>query len=388
MVKIAHIATADRTIRYFLLRQLCYLRDSGFEVTALSSAGINIKDIEQAGIRHIAVPLTRRITPIRDFFAFVRLCWVLRKEKFDILHTHTPKANLLGQLAARFVGIPIRVSTNHGLYYSPEFPFFKKLFFVLVEKVSAMFADTVFVVNKEDVHRMHQLRIMDKNKIRLLEGGIGINLETFSRETVSEEHTSELRKSLRIQQDDMVVGFVGRLVQEKGLLDLFEVAKRVRVSCPQVRFLIVGATDAEKHDAVNPSIAKEYGVDDICIFTGARKDTPALYTLMHVLFLPSHREGFGLVLAEAAAMGIPVVASDLGGCRQAVENLKNGYLLPSGDIKAFTEAIMKLLKDDELRLKMGIRGEQLARERFDDRKVNDFVLNEYRQVAARKGMHI
>lgn len=387
-MKIAHIATADISIKGFLLRQLCYFQNSYFEVVAMSNRGEAFKDIERVGIRHIAIPFTRKITPIQDFFTLIKLCRILKEEHIDIVHTHTLKANLLGQLAARIVGTPIRISTIHGLYYAPEFSFFKKLFFFLIEKVSAMFADRVFLVNKEDVHRAQRLKIINRSKIRLLEGGIGINLEKFNRVTINNGKVLALRESLGIHQDEMVIGFVGRLVREKGLLDLFEVAKRIRVSCPHVRFLIVGGTDTEKADAVDPELAKEYGVDDICIFTGPREDTPALYTLMHVLFLPSHREGFGLVLAEAAAMGIPVVASDLGGCRQAIEDLKNGYLLPVGDIGAFTEAIMKLLKDSELRLQMGKFGEQFARERFDDRKVNTFVLNEYRQVSERKGLHI
>jgi glycosyltransferase involved in cell wall biosynthesis len=388
MIKIAHIATADFSIHGLLLRQLCYLRENGYDVTTISNTGSAVGNIKKCGFRHIAVDLTRRFTPVRDIIALYKLYKLFRQEKFEIIHTHTPKANLLGQLAAKIAGIPIRVSTVHGLYLSPEFSRFKMLFFILIEKISAMFADIVFLINGEDVIKARQYRIIDGEKIRLLDGGIGINIEKFNRLNISDHHISKMRTSLGICPEELVVGFVGRLVQEKGLIDLFKVAKQVKTSVPNVRFLIVGSADLEKHDAIRPEMAREYGVEEICIFTGERKDTPELYAIMDVLFLPSHREGFGLVLAEAAAMGVPAVASDLGGCRQSVKSNYSGYLIPVGDIDGFTEILLKLLKDPEMRTRMGKQGEQLARDKFDDSRVNRIVMNEYHYLRNRKELRI
>jgi glycosyltransferase involved in cell wall biosynthesis len=177
-----------------------------------------------------------------------------------------------------------------------------------------------------------------------------------------------------------VVGFVGRLVQEKGILDLLDAAKKVLTTIPNAQFLIVGPYDEEKPDALRPDVAARYGVSKQCHFLGMRHDMPELYALMDVLVLPSYREGFPRAPMEASAMGVPAVVTDIRGCREAVEHGVNGLLFPVGDSEALADAVLQLLRDDERRKAMGAAGRKMAEERFDEQKVFDRVLIEYERL--------
>ena len=177
-----------------------------------------------------------------------------------------------------------------------------------------------------------------------------------------------------------VVGFVGRLVEEKGILDLLEAAKAVSSKIPDVQFLIVGPYDEQKPDALRPDVAERYGVGERCRFLGMRDDMPELYAMMDVLVLPSYREGFPRAPMEASAMGVPAVVSDIRGCREAVEPGVNGLLFPVGDAKALAEALLELLSDDEGRVRMGKAGRAMAEDRFDEQKVFERVIREYERL--------
>ena len=183
-----------------------------------------------------------------------------------------------------------------------------------------------------------------------------------------------------------VVGFVGRLVREKGLLELFAAAGFVREQVPDVRFLFIGPVDTHKLDALTPDTTQKYGIADICHFLGMRQDMPELYALMDVFVLPSHREGFPRSPMEASAMQVPCVVTDIRGCREAVDQGRNGLLVPLGDVQALADAIIELLTDREKAHCMGEEGRRMALERFDERRVFEKVKAEYARLLREKGL--
>jgi glycosyltransferase involved in cell wall biosynthesis len=153
-----------------------------------------------------------------------------------------------------------------------------------------------------------------------------------------------------------------------------------------VRFLLVGPIDDQKADMLTPGMARQAGVEEMCVFTGLRNDMPEMYALMNVFVLPSHREGFPRSPMEASAMGVPCVVTNIRGCREAVEHGRNGLLVPLGDVQALAGTISELLTDREKALRMGQEGRRMAMERFDERAVHEKVKSEYGRLLAEKGL--
>jgi glycosyltransferase involved in cell wall biosynthesis len=151
---------------------------------------------------------------------------------------------------------------------------------------------------------------------------------------------------------------------------------------------MVGPFDEEKPDALTPAVAQAYGLHEACIFTGRRDDMPQLYRLMDVLVLPSHREGFPRTPMEASLMGVPAVVTNVRGCREAVEDGKNGLVVPLGDVEALAQAILRIFRDPGLAQRLGAAGQRLARERFDERKVFQIVRGEYARLLQARGLAV
>lgn len=386
IVKVAHIATVAMSLRYLLLNQLLSIQDEGFRVFGISSFGPEASVIAAAGIQHIPVEMTRSFTPLADVASLVRLYDVIKQEKFTIVHTHSPKAGFLGQIAAKMARVPIVINTLHGFYFHDQMPASVRHFYIILEKVAAQCSDSIFSQNKEDIQTAIQERICPLEKIKHL--GNGIDVRHFDPKNFAPQESVRKRLEVDMPVGAKVVGFVGRLVREKGLLELFAAARMVREWVPNVQFILVGPLDTHKRDAVTPDAAQEYGVADICRFLGMRHGMPELYALMDVFVLPSHREGFPRAPMEASAMKVPCVVTDIRGCRGAVEHGRNGLLVPRGDSKALARAIVEILGDPEKARMMGEEGRRIAEQHFDERLVFSKVKAEYVRLLRQKGLPV
>jgi len=381
---VAHVTTVARSLRYLLLAQLGALRERGYQVTGVSAPGPDVAALEARGIAHAAVPLTRRLTPLADLRALERLYRLMRRERFTIVHAHTPKPGLLAQLAARLAGVPVVVNTIHGFYFHERMPAAERRFYLALEKLAARCSDLILSQNEEDVATALREGIARPGQIRLL--GNGIDLVRFDPARLRPEARASTRASLGIPPHVPLVGFVGRLVAEKGLVELLEAARIVHARLPDARFLLVGALDEEKADQLSPETARRLGVAEICVFAGFRHDMPELYNAMDVFVLPSHREGFPRAPMEASAMKVPCVVTDVRGCRQAVRHGENGLLVPVADAAALAEAILAVLSDPALARRLGEQGRRRACAEFDERRVFATVLAEYERLLEAKGL--
>lgn len=369
------------SLHYLLLGQLQALQAAGHDVIGISAAGPHVPTLTAAGIRHLAVPMSRTITPLADLQALWQLYQLLVQEQPTIVHTHTPKANLLGQMAAWLANVPVRVCTAHGFYFTPHTPLHKRLFYQWLEWVPATLTQRLFLINQEDMATCQALALCRPEKTRLLAGGTGVDLHQFS------PAPSQLtRAAVGLPPTGPVVGFVGRLVAEKGLPELLAAAQQVRQQVPDVSFLLVGPVDSEKPDALTPALAEAYGVADCTVFTGNRTDLPDLYGLMDLFVLPSHREGLSRTLMEAAAMGLPAVTTDVRGCRDVVVNGRSGTITPLGNVNALAEAMTDLLQQPEKRRQMGQAARQLALAHFDQQLVFAQIEAEYQQLLREQGL--
>lgn len=378
--KVVCITTVDLSLRFLVFDHLKHLVETGYTVVAVSAPGPYLAEVAQAGITTIPVPMSRRITPFRDLVALWRLVRLLHREKPEIVHTHTPKANLLGQWAAFLSGCRRRISTVHGFYFTPETPALKQALFRLTEHLSALPSHVVFLINREDMETAVRLRIVRGDKVRLLEGGLGIDLRRFHAEGAPAAERARHREGLGIPADALVVGYVGRLVEEKGVLDLFAAFRQVLAREPRAFLLMVGPYDAAKPDAIRPDTAAKYGIGDRTLFTGMRLDTVDLYRAMDVFVLPSHREGLPISAMEAQAMRLPVVTTDARGCREVIVPGETGLLVPPRDPDALAEALLRLLHDKELRSRLGANAQRYAAQQFDQRAAFQAFDKAYRAV--------
>lgn len=374
-IKICYIASIDVTIRFILFNHLKFLKREGYDVYAVCSPGKWIKDIEKEGIKVKTIRFKRKISPIYDLITLAKLFFYLKKEKFDIVHTHTPKPSLLGQMAARLAGIPIVADTVHGFYFNQKKSLPARIFFRFIRKASAKFSDIIFLVNREDMETASRERLCRKDKIKYFGGGIDIN--RFNPEIFSKDFINKKKKELNIPADFKVVGIVARLVEEKGYLDIFKAFKRVLNDFPKTMLLAVGQSEPEKKDAIKPEIVKKYGIERNAIFLGERTDINEIYALMDIFVLPSYREGLGISIIEASAMEKPVVATDIRGCREAVENKKTGILIPQKNPQKLAEAIIYLFSNPAEAKKMGKEGRKKALDEFDERIIFDRIKKEY-----------
>ncbi len=382
-IKVCRIAASDLTLRFLVFEEMKYLRKLGYEVWAVCFPGKWTKDIQDAGIHVEPISITRKLfTPFSDICVLAQLVLLLRREKFDIVHTHTPKANFIGQLAAFITRSPIRICTIHGLYFQRRSSLKKRILFVPIEKIISLIVHKAFSLNKEDVHLLGEWGIYPAEKIVYL--GAGINLERFDPSRFSEEYVAKKKAELGIAHDAKVVGIVARLVKEKGYTTLFQAFGKVLQLFPQAVLLVIGPEEPEKADRFSPDAAQEYGIAEHTIFLGEQADVEKLYPVMDVFVLPSFREGLGRSLLEAAAMKKPVVASDIRGCQEAVDQRKTGFLVPSNQPKPLADAIIHLLSHPEEAKAMGEAGRKKVEREYDYETVLKKIQTEYTKLVQEK----
>jgi glycosyltransferase involved in cell wall biosynthesis/ribosomal protein S18 acetylase RimI-like enzyme len=379
---VAHITTVDLTLRFLLLPQLRRLRAEGYEVTGISAPGPWTDDLKAEGIRHVPwLHASRAWNPIGDARAFAELVAILRRERFDLVHTHNPKPGVLGRIASRLVGTPVVVNTVHGLYATPEDRVLKRLPILAAERLAARFSDLELYQSEEDLRWARRIGLVRPARSALV--GNGTDLRRFDPEAVAARRAG-LRRALGLPEGAVVVGTVGRLVAEKGYRELFKAARLVRSTHPDVRFLVVGAPDADKADAIGE--AEIDGARSDVVLTGWRPDVRDLLGAMDVFVLPSWREGVPRSAIEASAMALPLVLTDIRGCREVVRHGVEGLLVPPRSPHSLASAISALVEDPGLRARMGQAARRRAAERFDERRVEDAVVNAYRRLLERRGL--
>jgi glycosyltransferase involved in cell wall biosynthesis len=379
-VRVAHIATTDLSLEHLLLHQLEALRSAGYDTVGISASGPGAQALEAAGTRHIAVPMSRRFTPLTDLRGLFELWRVFRRERFDIVHTHTPKAGLLGQYAALLAGVPLRAHTIHGLTFHGPLNPRVRFALVLLERVTMLFSNHNFCQSAEDIPVVIQEKISRADRVELI--GNGIDLALLDPSLQPPAKRSRTREALGLTNEHKVVGVIARLVAEKGYFEMFRAAQRIREREPRARFIFVGGLEPEKADAIKLDTLKEFGLQHVAQFLGHRRDVPDLLAIMDVHVLPSHREGFPRSPMEASAMGIPSVVTNVRGCRQTVDDRVTGRLVPAKDASALAEAILELLGDPDLRRRYGAAARQKALREFDERVVFRRITSAYERLLA------
>lgn len=358
MPKIVHITTVPQSL-IFLTGQVGFMQQQGLEIEAISSPGDQLTAFGKAHdvVTH-AIDMPRRISPGADLLSLSKMISALKNIRPDLVHAHTPKGGLLGMIAATAAGVPRRVYHMRGLPMVTATGN-KRMLLTWTERVSCALAHEVICVS----HSLRQVAIEEKlcppHKMHVMLGGSGNGVDAatrFNPERQPKEMGQSIRELYGIPQDAVVVGFIGRLVQDKGILELTRAWRKITQSHPNAHLLIVGPF--ESRDAVPKDIVKTLQNTSSIHLAGFQKDTPAFYTAMDIVVLPTYREGFPNVPLEAAAMGLPVVATAIPGCTDAVDDGNTGLLVPVQNSDALAEAIITYLDDPDLRQTHGRRGRE------------------------------
>lgn len=378
--RVVHLTTVDLSLTLLLLPQLVAFREAGYDVIGVSAAGKYVSALEASGIRHVALEHSTRAADVRSDAAaareFLALC---RRLKPDVVHTHNPKPGVYGRVAACMARVPVIVNTVHGLYAQPDDPLRRRALVYSLERIAATCSDAELIQNPEDLPVLRKLGIPSR-KLHLL--GNGVDLTRFDPVRYGEDRAT-VRAQLGLETDEVAVGLVGRLVAEKGYREVFNAARRLRVTHPQVRVLVVGPSDLDKTDAISRTELDRAAAQAGVRFLGMRSDVERLYLAMDVYVLASHREGFPRSAMEAAAMGLPIVATDIRGCRQVVDHDRTGVLIPVRNPARLAEAIGRLAGNPTLRSELGRAARAKALSDFDDRQQVRLTLDVYERLLAR-----
>lgn len=327
---------------------------------------LGVGKLGEQKIRQIVIPcLIRDINIFFDLLAFLRLWFLFRKEKPDIVHLHTSKAGALGRIAARLSGVPLVIYSTHGHVFYGYFGPIMSAFIIAAERILSSFCDVITVLSELEKKELIAKRIAPESKLRVIYNGI--NLDAFLNPHFDLKNKKE---GFNFSAEAPVIGLISRLEPVKNPLSFVEAARLISEHNKEARFLVIGEGVLRKDMEELSSKLKIY---DKFFFAGFRRDVPELLQIMDIVVQPSFNEGFGLSIIEAQAAAKPVVATRVGGIPEVLKDGGTGILVPSGDAVALSSAINDLLENKHKAVKMGEAGRNFVESRFS----LESVLKEY-----------
>lgn len=377
---LVYVTNAPQSLALFT-GHIGYMKARGFEVHAVSAPGELLSEIgERQNIEVHAIDMARQISPISDLVAVTKLYRLFRILKPTLVHANFPKGGLLGVIAARLARVPIVVYGMRGLIFESKQGARRGLLFS-TEALSCGLAHRVICNSFSNRERAISLGLCREENIRVLANGSSNGVDAagrFNPRNLSPGIEQQIRDDYQIPGDARVVGFVGRIVRDKGIVELESAWQLLKARFPNLFLLLVGPV--EDHDPVPPMVLGSLREDPRVRFIGSVRETPPFYAAMDIMVLPSHREGFSNTLLEAAAMELPVVSTKVDGCVDAVVDGVTGLLVPVRNSQALAAAIERLIVDPELRQQMGQAGRQRVLRDFRPEALWQAQYQQYREL--------
>ncbi|WP_252503974.1 glycosyltransferase family 4 protein [Sporosarcina sp. Marseille-Q4943] len=379
-MKVLQITNVSFTVKKFLLPLVNEMIEQKYDVHIACYKDETGYEIEKDGYIVHHIPFQRNLNVFSHLKSMVALVKLIRKERFDIVHSHTPVASLVARVSARLANVPLIVYTAHGFYFHENMkPIPYKIIYLLEKIWAKYFTDKLFFQSKED----YELAVEKgfQKPANLIHINNGVSGDRFDPELYSRVKS---RESLSITNEKVIM-FVGRLVREKGIVELIEAFHLVLKEIKDATLLIVGDSVTGDRDGMNV----EQLIQSMPIETkeriqllGMREDIPELLCAADLFVLPSYREGLPRSIIEAMAMGKPIVATDIRGCREEVFPDVNGYLCKAKDSNSLANAILKIMKDESNLKRFGENSRKLFLEEFNEIVVLERqmkVFNEFRE---------
>ncbi len=376
-LRLCVMATIGKSIQVLYAGRLEYFIEQGFDITVVCASSDLDDAIRARGVRLITMPLTRAITPLSDIRAVLLLYRFLRKERFDVVEVSTPKAALVGSVAAWLARSRRLVHLLQGLAYEGKTGV-QGAMLRAATSIPCRLAPTTIAVSNSLREQVIADGIGAPESTQVLGPGTvnGLDFTRFSPEKCAQRET--IRTRFRIAQDALVFGFVGRMTRDKGIDELTRAFEAVHREFSHTLLLIVG--DYEERDRPAAESIAFVSSHRAVRHVGWQDDVVPFMAAMDVFVLPTHREGLGVVLLEAAALGIPSVTTNATGARDAVIDGTTGLRVPVGDVPALTAAMKQLVCDAALRETMGRAGREWVCKNFNQKEVWQRQVDAYRAL--------
>lgn len=388
MMTVLHITTTPISLEWLLAPQFRAFHNAGYRVVTASGPGDEARGLHALPVSHHSLSsFTREMSLGSDIRAFSHLRRLIHEVRPDIIHTHNPKPGIIGRLVGSWTKVPIVVNTVHGLYAQETDGLARRAAVYGLERMAAAHSDAELVQSVEDIETLRALGV-PRDRLHLL--GNGIDIDEFSPNSETTRAGDELRRELGIDTSTVVVGMVGRLVWEKGFGELFAAIEELRqkLENKELAVVIVGPEEDEGSGGVDRATLSQVSALRGVHVLGRRRDISSVMAAFDLFVLPSYREGFPRAAMEASAMGLPVIATNIRGCRQVVDDGVTGLLIEPKNDGQLSFAIRRLVQDRQLREEMGRRAREKALSSFDQRDVIDRTLAVYRSLLDQRGMPV
>ncbi len=361
------LTTVSGSIRSFYQGLIDALNKAGFTTTVVCADDPQIRNYIPAETNFFPVKFSRVLSPVSDVKVLWKLYRFFRNKKFAIVQYSTPKASLLGSIAAFLARVPIRIYILWGLYYMGQSGL-KKFMFKTFERIICLLSTNIVPIAHEMINFVNSERLAKKSKCEVMHNGsaCGIDLHRFDPEKWRDSR-NKVRNNLNIPEHAVVIGTVARLTGDKGINELVIAFNRLCNEFPLLYLLLVG--EQEEKDRLLSSTEQVIAENPRIKAAGRQNNPLPYYAAMDIFCLPTYREGFGKVNLEAQAMELPVVSTNVIGPRESVDNGNTGFLVEPRNSEVLIEPLKKLILNDELRKQMGRKGKNRIKQKFDSKDV-------------------
>ncbi|MBL7863233.1 MAG: glycosyltransferase family 4 protein [Cyclobacteriaceae bacterium] len=376
--KLLRITTVSASLHLLLKGQFGFMREHGFDVLTASADGPEITEVKKEGIDHVIIPFTRKVTPFQDAYCIWKLVGMMSRFKPDIVHTHTPKAGLLGMLTAFLLRIPVRMHTVAGLPYMEKTGVLRWVLRV-TDRATCWMATKVYP-NSEAMSRIlvNDLGIPISKLSMIAKGSSnGIDGKYFDTSPALRQEALALKERLGISPDEMVFSFAGRIVRDKGMVELAEAFKTFCIR-RKARLLVLGNFEQDL-DPLPPDTYHFLQNDSRVILAGFQSDVRPWLLASDMFVFPSYREGFPNVVMQACCLEVPVIASDINGCNEIIAHETTGWLVKPKSTDALVEAMTSLSENPDLRKQLSKEARQFVTTHFDQQYIWQQLLSEYQR---------
>lgn len=324
----------------------------------------DIQKMKEADIGVIVLSMQREISPWSDLSTFFKLCFYMKKSKYDIVHTHSSKAGFLGRLAARLMGVRVIIHTPHCFCFEAlDMNKIEKLFYFYIEKFAALFCDRIIAVSESQRQDILKRRLVKSNKVITIENGVDIYKFGNNGFDIPKK-----KLELELDNDSIILGTVGVLNESKGHCYLIEAVSEIIKEGFDVRLIIVGEGILRKD---LETLSDKLGMDSRIKLLGFREDIPELLSVMDIFVFPSLWEGMSLALLEAMASGLPVISTEVHGAVDLIENHKRGILVRKKDVLGLVAAIKYLISNPNVAKQIGQESQRLISKNYTlDRQIS------------------